>query len=379
MPGSPHLALRMCCHFSGIDALLRIKEREADAIYTSGIFERYLHQLSDADQSQVENISELSNMLALAYPELYGSFVVDIGSALARLKSQVSAQSSALVKAYQRFAPSVGGTLNPLPVTDAFQDLLRDAVADFVVSNEPPEITALETDPPPISSIPFIYGSIRTGSLIGDTGNIIDDSTDFDITVSNHCIDANSCVHPSSWDFRSDMSLVWKSFTLSQQEVEDIVQQNGYKMTMRLNGRRINIGPPPGSGATQDWYAVAMQPTTDTGLFDAPYCPFSRQCIATTVSATQVLKEEPLPWRFQFIIEKVVPLDPPRVIVDTQSGETTTYYLGLEPYSDLNYSVSTNPTSDQSFFYRCHFKHLQERSMHGLPWSQHRGCAGGPS
>jgi len=58
------------------DALLRIKAREVDAINTSGIYERYLHQLSDADQSQVENLSELSNMLALEYPELYGSFVI---------------------------------------------------------------------------------------------------------------------------------------------------------------------------------------------------------------------------------------------------------------------------------------------------------------
>jgi len=352
-------------------ALARIKEREADAITTSGIYERYLRMLDQTDQVRVENLAELASLLALSYTALYNAFVDDVSATLSRLRNQVSTQSEALVSAYRRFDPAIGITTDAPQYTDPFDEYLRDHLAEIVVSSDPPEITALDVDPPPISSIPFVYGSIRADGLTGDTGDIVTADTRFTIGASNYCIDADYCPNPSGWDYVPyQLTVVWKSLTLSQQEVEDIVSGNGFEINLSVNGARLNLGPPDTSGSPgKDWFAVAMQPTSQTGLYDAPYCPNGYRCIATTIYARKAIADKSLPWRIGFEINKLVEMDPPIVIIDPNSGESVGYATGREPYSDVNYTISANSTNGLSFFVEAispTFKSDRCMDCHGL-------------
>jgi hypothetical protein len=164
--------------------------------------------------------------------------------------------------------------------------------------------------------------------------------------------------------------MVWESSTLTQQEIADIVQQNGYQMTLEVNGAPLAIGPPQSADPPpmQGYYAVAMGPTPAID-YDGPVCPTGTQCIATSIFARARLRDTPFPWQFTLKLYRLNPIDPPIIIIDPDSGSSQSYALEREPIGTASRTIVANPTYGQSFFVEAiseTFKSDRCMDCHGL-------------
>ena len=335
-------------------SLDRINEREIQAIAHSGIFADYYRLLDPDDQLLVTNLAELGNMLGSRYPEWYGAFILDVTAAMATLRERSATQIEKLVAAYRRFDPGAGEPfIGPEP-PKTLEDSIRDLAGDlFIGSGEPAEIMALDAPPNPIGVQPLRFSSAHGFYFFADTVDI-DETSNFVLLAATFCIQSSeTCVWPSGWDFLPpEFSVVWESSTLTQQEIADIVQQNGYEMTLEVNGIPLEIGPPTGGsgpGQTQGYYAVAMPPTPASD-YDGPGCAADRQCLATGIFARDRLREMPLPWRVTLTLYRLNELDPPIIIIDPDSGSVQGYALERELIGSASRTIVANPTNGQSFF-----------------------------
>lgn len=325
--------------------LERIKAREATGINGQGLYERYFANLSPSEQATVTNLSELSTLLAASAPELYRAFIVDTADAVARLRRQVEHQTQALVSSYQQFDPLIGTDPGPIQdrgiLSEALDQIDRDR---YAVSGTPAEILAVDQVMTPISFVPLEFSSLSVWGPYVTTGNTID-STSRSSWIKQTCSNGTSvCVWPVGWDLQPyTTTLVWESSQfLTQQEVEAIVLEDGYRMTLSVNGNPLRGGPPiisPSLSPLQD-YTAATLPTLP--------CP-AGLCIAVQILVRDRLRQYPMPWEFRLEVEKIVDLDIPKVILD-DFGNLTTIYKAAEPFVDSNVLVLPNPTSGQSWF-----------------------------
>lgn len=329
-------------------ALARLRAREAEAINGVGLYERYLAWVAPSQQDTIGNLWDLSALLATDYPELYGAFVVDADDALTRLQTQVARQTDTLISVYRRVDPEIGSDPIPLPDRDLLAELLAELDPDsYVTSGSPLEVMAVDQGEPPIGILPFIFSSLTALGPTVSTGDTIDSSSRSELTLFTVCDDGSPvCIWPVGWDLLPySIHLVWESLTLTEAEVEAIVLEDGYRLTLSVNGMKLRKGP-PFTNPLQDplqGYTVATLPVDP--------CPQGRQCIATQVLARDRLRTIPLPWRFELKVEKIVDLDIPVAIVDPESGEVTGYIdKGAEPFSTVNRTISANDTNDRSWF-----------------------------
>ena len=112
-----------------------------------------------------------------------------------------------------------------------------------------------------------------------------------------------TCFWPIGYDLRpySD-TLRWET-DFTQQEVEDIVQQNGYFLLLRVNGLLLQIGPQLGTSPSQGYHA-ATNPND-------PACPVTKRCFSTSVRVRNVLAGVTQPWVVELEITKLTALSLP--------------------------------------------------------------------
>ena len=120
------------------------------------------------------------------------------------------------------------------------------------------------------------------------------------------------CFWPIGYDLRPySATLRWET-DFTQQEVEDIVQQNGYFLLLRVNGLLLQIGPQFGTSPSQGYHA-ATNPND-------PACPVTKRCFSTSVRVRNVLAGVPQPWVVELEITKLTALSLPIAIGIDQFG-----------------------------------------------------------
>ena len=371
------------------DALLKIRQRQSDAVNNTGILERYQNKLREPDRDRADTLSDMSELLAIAYPELYEGFVTDIAAIVDRAALKAQSQTEALVKAYSQFDPAAGlPTPVPVPEGNSFSEIIQQVgIENFIVSSEPEEITALEVDPPPIGIMPLVYSSIFTAGFFsldasGQPVDYVDADTRFFLTQSTYCGDgAPFCIWPSGWDYIPyETAIVWRSLTLSPAEIQAIVEEDGYVINLVVNGTRFALGGPDAEGPARDYYAAALDPATAHPK--GPVCTPGYQCIVTTIRRER-LKPIPQPWRIQFEVERLYELDPPVIEFDPDSGESRSWVQARERFSSDTVTISPNETYGQSFFVEAispSFKSDRCMDCHGFGTAEalalHHGWAG---
>jgi len=327
-------------------AIARVKARETRGADGEGLYARYLAHLAPAQQSEIPDLVSLSAVLASSDPDLYRALVVDSMDVVERLRNRVAHQTEALVQAARAFDPTIGTDSGLLPDRDLLAELLSDLDPDdYVVSKDPLEITAVEQGDPPVGILPLRFSRLRTRGPFVSTGDVIDASSRTTPITLTACTDTSAlCVWPVPWDLTPySVTLLWQSAFLTEEEIEAIVLEDGYRMRLSLNGAPLENGPPFDASSPdplQD-YTTATLPTLP--------CPTGRRCIATQVLVRDRLADVPQPWSFRLVVEKIVDLEIPIIDFD-EFGNPIFIDKGAEPFVDVNVRIHPNPDGDRSWF-----------------------------
>lgn len=172
------------------------------------------------------------------------------------------------------------------------------------------------------------------------------------------CAYGEVCEWPVAYDLSAQQVLLFWQSALSQQQIDDIVQQNGYEIRLRVNGQLATRGLPAPPGHVG--YEVGSMPST---LPASMQCPADRRCIAIEVGAARLLGPVELE------ILSIEPRDFPLVMIDGL-GRITTYTHRTVPFAKASKTIQPNSvTGGQHWFTAAlfdTFKHPRCATCHGF-------------
>lgn len=332
---------------------LEVADAEAFAVIEEELILKYLAK-SGLDDSGLapSSLVELSRLLAND-PDLYAEFAEDVDEQLKHLQQQQVRDVVFLNDFYGEYIPGLGRDSELY--AEEGRDLLSETIDqytgdDLVISGSPIDIEVAPAEEGPVELTPFFFGGLAAfGPMARSTVDAMYSNGDtwLDVLQTNfQCTSiASICTWPVGWDFFPfSVELIWKSSTLTQQQLEDIVLENGYLLHLTVNGQVLEKGPQWGGQTSlqQGYYAV----TLPGGVGN---CPQGYRCIATSVRGRQKLSNIPLPWTFEFKVEELVYHNPPVLKLDG-NGNLKFYSYTRELFSKVSRVVLPNATNGLSWF-----------------------------
>lgn len=378
-----------------------ITERSRRAIEDSGLYDKYRRLLAKRDNRSPPpaDLSELAVAL-LRHPELYSAFIAEMSVVAETARADAAVQHDRVTRTVQRVLPGFGRN-TPLPAQGQFDVLSHTLAAyrpgDYVTSGSPSQIVAIDDTiaPPPASAL--YWRSLTTwGPASLDQPS---DTPTFGWAVNPYpdpaapfpgasflqhvCISvvdlpvAPACQFPVAYDLLPfSIQLLWQSSTLTQQEIEAIVLEDGYALEVRVNGQKLFGGPPPWQSAGgfllpnetlpgQGYYAASMP-----GGPSPHGCPTGRNCLATGILAHTALANVPKPWTFEIRVEKRELLPVPIVIgVDELGNQVIATHFDKQIAQAARVVVANPDTGGETWFEAAllrSFKHPRCSTCHSF-------------
>lgn len=283
--------------------LATIIEENASALEESGLYEVYVRLLGEDPAGRTPaDLAELIAALVLQ-PELYAAFTADASAVVSDARAVTAAATVDLYLSFKDAIPAFGRDARKLPEDQ--RDLLSEDLAACspdacVTSAGPSDLVAVETDPD-IGLSPLRWHSLTTygpTSFNAELGNL-------PIITTCQGI-ATPCFWPIAYDLLPfSATLKWET-DFTQQELEDIVGEDGYFLRLKVNGQLLVSGPKFGVDPAQGYYAATYP--------DDPGCPAGKRCLSTSVRVRSILWNVPKPWVFELEVLKLSPLPTPIII-----------------------------------------------------------------
>jgi CSLREA domain-containing protein len=367
-PAPSPLAPRAVAVLTGIleQRIAAVIEQNERALDDSGLFEEYVRRLEE-DPTGAPPPADLSELVAalVRQPDLYASFTQDAAAVLAEERAESAEYLARLGRVFRQALPAFGrNEAVPRDRRDLQSELLATLDPDdYVVSGAPSQIVAVEANPP-IAFNPIVWSSLHTYG-----------AADL-FTAINDLLDVRTCLGifgPCYWPTAYDLlpfavELLWESSTLTQQEMEDIVQEDGYYLFLRVNGQFLYKGPPFGSQGV-DPVVAQLQGYSASTVPDDP-CPTGKVCLATWVLGRKILANIPQPWTFELEVKKLTELPMPVIKGIDENGNPIIATHQAEPFAHSIRVVQPNPeTGFQSWFTAAlypTFQHPRCTDCHGF-------------
>ncbi len=157
---------------------------------------------------------------------------------------------------------------------------------------------------------------------------------------ASFCAGGGTCNFPLPYDLKPrQMWLIWRSTTLSAQQIADIVTGNGYRIELRINGKQLPIGPPVG---------YDVEPPAGQGAWAYQFttpgaCKPGETCFVTTILANGQFQnggdvsDEAMPWDIRLKVYKLTTV--PLQIIGIDANGNPIY---AQQQQDLFASVGLN-------------------------------------
>jgi hypothetical protein len=319
----------------------------ARALEHAGLYEKYAALVArDPTGAPPADLAELVLVLP-GHPELYAAFTQDAAAALAQERAEAAAYLALLGRVFRQALPSFGR--DALEPPEDRRDLQSELLAtfdpdDYVVSTAPKQLVAVENEPGIIVN-PLVWHSLQTygpASASSSLSNLLNVRT---------CEGTSApCFWPTAYDLLPfSTQLLWQSAVLTQQEMEDIVQEDGYQLFLRVNGHLLYGGPPSGTQGV-DPLVLQLQGYAAATVPGEP-CPPGHVCLSTNVLARKVLANIPQPWTFELKVMKLTELQFPIVVGIDEFGNPILATHQSELYAQAARTVQPNPqTGGQHWF-----------------------------
>jgi hypothetical protein len=349
--------------------IARVAEELHNALDESGLFEKYVELLGwDSGVRAPENFDELVAALA-AEPELYKQFILEVAAVGKAARMTAAEDLARIIRTSRHLLPTLGRSPQKLPEEQLdllAESLLRFDPGDYVVSGSPSEIVSIPAEgiePPGNLLFRLRWHSLE---VIGPT-TFSAKLGEFPLvqTCEGH---TTPCTWPIIHDILPfSVKLLWESTELTQQEIEDIVQENGYLLYLSVNGRPLVKGPLGGPYSPGQSYVAAS--------FPGEPCPTGSRCLATNVllrhaMINPVQGDVQLPWTFELEVMKLEELDFPGVPIGVdQFGNVIFATHEAAPFAKATREVQPNSTSAESWFSAALFETFQHErcsNCHGF-------------
>jgi hypothetical protein len=315
-----------------------IEQRHNDRIGSDAFFRRFrplVEALGLPPERQPTNLFDLSNALG-ARPDLMPEFMRLLDSPLASSAARRDTSINSLMTRLSRRLERMDLRLGPRA------DTSRGDYVEALLQTLDPEKYGISGpyEPKPPAVIRAV--TVELNPLTFESAQIQDlnaDGTPFDI----YCLNTPKCEWPAAYDLTPpQVYLFWRSPTLGIQQLKDIVAEQGYALSLTLNGKMLIPGPQvpygkPASDPGQGYWAMAME--TPTGNY-----------IATVLLASDVLQVGELPWEIQLSVYEAEPLDVPELIGIDENGNPQFAYAEYFPFAEPKMTFDANPTNSQSYF-----------------------------
>lgn len=356
----PNPRARDAAHTAFESQVDRATERYKHALDDSGIYARYIQLIGASPiRGRVPaNPAELLELLP-RHTELYGQFANDAHAALEAARLDARAQLDWLGRRYDRGLP-----LFRPDARRSYQeerDVLAETLAgfapdDYVLSARASEVLTVE------AGRLVTLSPLRLHSLATSGPTSFEDAKVSNLPIFRTCTSpATPCVWPIVYDLLPyGAELLWET-NFTRQEVEDIIREDGFLLSLFVNGQPISKGPATGIATETAGYYAATVPGEP--------CPTGKNCIATNVFVRKVLRNVPQPWTFELRVMKLANLPIPIIEGLDKFGNPIFITQESRLIATATRVVQANPTAGESWFTAAlypTFQHPRCADCHGF-------------